>query len=165
MDMQLARSDNSKIRFYSMSNQLFKEHKQYNNLIEKAQKSDNNITEYLVWFLNCFERALLASENTLKIVLDKAKFWETHKDKEINSRQRFIINYLYDNYGKETGFLRSSLYAKLQKCSTDTALRDLKDLVEKEMLEIESAGKKTNYLIVSPTNIRIPKIETAIFYH
>ena len=159
MDMQLARSDNSKIRFYSMSNQLFKEHKHYNNLIEKTQKGDNDITDYLVWFLDCFERALLASGKNLEIVLDKAKFWELHKNKGINDRQRLIINYLYDNYNKEVGFLRSSSYAKLQKCSTDTALRDLKDLVEKEMLKAENNGKKTNYLINSPANIKIPKIK------
>jgi len=160
MDMQLARSDNSKIRFYSMSNQLFKERKHYYNIIEKTQKGDSNITEYLAWFLNCFERALLASEKNLEIVLDKAKFWELHKDKGINDRQRFIINHLYNNYEKEVGFLRSSSYAKLQECSTDTALRDLKDLVEKEMLKAENSGKKTNYLINSPTNIRIPRIKT-----
>ena len=160
MDMQLSRSDNSKIRFYSMSNQLFKEHKHYNNIVEKTQKGDSNITDYLLWFLNCFERALLASEKNLEMVLDKAKFWELHKNKEINSRQRFIINYLYDNYDKEIGFLRTSAYAKLQKCSTDTALRDLKDLVEKEMLKAEDSRKKTNYVIVSPTNIRIPQINT-----
>ena len=160
MDMQLARSDNSKIRFYSMSNQLFKEHKYYNNLIEKTQKGDSDITDYLLWFLDCFERALLASGKNLEIVLDKAKFWELHRDKEINERQRFIINYLYDNCDKKIGFLRSSSYAKLQKCSTDTALRDLRDLVEKEMLQADDSGKKTNYLINSPTNIRIPKIET-----
>jgi len=160
MDMQLARSDNSNIRFYSMSNQLYKEHKHYNNIIEKTQKGDGDITDYLCWFLNCFERALLASEKNLEIVLDKAKFWGLHKNKGINDRQRFIINHLYDNYDKEVGFLRSSSYAKLQKCSTDTALRDLKDLVEKEMLKAEDSGKKTNYLINSPANIRIPKIET-----
>jgi Fic family protein len=160
MDMQLARSDNSKIRFYSMSNQLYKEHKQYNNIIEKTQKGDNEITDYLLWFLNCFERALLASEQNLEMVLDKAKFWEQHKDNRINERQRFMINYLYDNYDTEVGFLRSSSYAKLQKCSTDTALRDLKDLVEKEMLKTEERRKKTNYLIISATNIRIPKIKT-----
>ncbi|MDR2147109.1 MAG: Fic family protein [Tannerella sp.] len=160
MDMQLARSDNSKIRFYSMSNQLFKEHKHYNNIIEKTQKGGSDITEYLLWFLGCFERALLASEKNLEIVLDKAKFWELHKDKRINDRQRFIINYLYDNYDKEAGFLRTSSYAKLQKCSTDTALRDLKDLAEKEMLKMENNGKKTNYLIISPADIRIPKMET-----
>jgi Fic family protein len=160
MDMQLARSDNSKIRFYSMSNQLFKEHKHYNNIIEQTQKGDIDITDYLTWFLCCFERALLASGQHLEIVLDKAKFWELHRAKSINDRQRFIINYLYDNYDKETGFLRSSSYAKLQKCSTNTALRDLLDLVKKEMLTADDSGKKTNYLINSPANIRIPKIET-----
>ena len=161
MDMQLARSDNSKIRFYSMSNQLFKDHKHYNNIIEKTQKGDSDITDYLIWFLNCFEKALLASEKNLEIVLDKAKFWELHNDKKINERQRFIINYLYDNYDKKIGFLRTSSYAKMQKCSTDTALRDLKELVEKKMLKVEDSGKKTNYFIISPANIRIPKIENA----
>jgi len=160
MDMQLARSDNSKIRFYSMSNQLYKEHKHYNSIIEKTQKGDNDITDYLLWFLDCFQGALLASSKNLEIVLDKAKFWELHKGKGLNERQHFLINYLYDSYDKEFGFLRSSSYAKLHKCSTDTALRDLKDLVEKEMLKTEDSGKKTNYLINSPTNIRIPKIET-----
>lgn len=159
MDMQLARSDDSKIRFYSMSNQLFKEHKHYNNLIEKTQKGDSDITCYLLWFLGCFERALLASKKNLEIVLDKAKFWELHKDKGINNRQRFIINYLYDKYDKEIAFLRTSSYSKLQKCSTDTALRDLKDLVEKQMLKAEGSGKKTNYIVNSPANIRIPRIE------
>jgi Fic family protein len=160
MDMQLARSDDSKIRFYSMSNQLFKEHKHYNNIIEKTQKGDSDITDYLLWFLDCFGRALIASEKNLEVILDKVKFWELHRDKGINERQRCIINYLYDNCDREIGFLRSSSYAKLQKCSTDTALRDLRDLVEKEMLRADDSGKKTNYLINSPTNIRIPRIET-----
>ncbi|MDR2626844.1 MAG: Fic family protein [Dysgonamonadaceae bacterium] len=160
MDMQLARSDNSKTRFYSMSNQLFKEHKHYNEIIERTQKGNNDITACLFWFLGCFERALLASEKNLEIVLDKAKFWDLHRNKAINDRQHFIINYLYDNYDKETTFLRTSSYSKLQKCSTDTALRDLKDLVEKEMLHVENSGKKTNYLVNSPANIRIPRIET-----
>lgn len=158
MDMQLARSDQSKIRFYSLSNQLYKEHKQYNQIIEKTQKGDCDITGYLEWFLNCFERALLSSEIHLKIILDKAKFWDKHGNKTINPRQRFIINYLYDHYDKNMGYLRSSDYAKLQNISTDTALRDLKDLVEKEMLFIEDQGKKTNYLINSPSKLRIPKL-------
>jgi len=158
MDMFLARSDGSKIRFYSMSNQIFKEHKYYNNIIEKTQKGTSDITEYLEWFLGCFERALQASEKNLEIILDKSRFWDKHKFISINDRQRLIINYLYDNYDREIGFLRTSTYAKLVKCSTDTALRDLQDLVAKEILSVEDIGKKTNYLIVSPANIRIPKI-------
>lgn len=157
MDMQLARSDQSKIRFYSLSNQLYKEHKKYNQMIEKTQKGNLDITEYLEWFLISFEKALRSSEIHLGIVLDKAKFWESHNGKDINTRQRFIINYLYDHFDKELGLLRSSNYAKLLKISTDTALRDLKDLVEKEMLIVEDRGKKTNYLINSPSRLRIPK--------
>jgi Uncharacterized conserved protein len=160
MDMLLARSDESKIRFYSMSNQIFKEHKRYNEIIEKTQKGTNEITEYLEWFLGCFERALLSSEKNLEIILDKSRFWNKHKFTSINDRQRFVINYLYDNYDKGIGFLRTSTYAKLTECSTDTALRDLQDLVSKQMLMQEDTGKKTNYLILSPTNIRIPKILT-----
>lgn len=163
LDMFLAKSDNSKIRFYSLSNQIFKEHNRYNDIIEKTQKGTQDITLYLEWFLGCFERALLASEQNLEIILDKAHFWDKHKITSINDRQRFIVNYLYDNYDKEVGFLRTSVYAKLAKCSTDTALRDLQDLVSKEMLKAEDSGKKTNYIIVSPKGIRIPKIsnETA----
>jgi Fic family protein len=160
MDMLLARSEGSKIRFYSMSNQFFKEHKHYNEIIEKTQKGISDITSYLVWFLDCFERALLSSEKNLEIILDKSRFWEKHKFTSINDRQRKIINYLYDNYEKEVGFLRTSTYAKLADCSTDTALRDLQDLVEKEILKSEDSGKKTNYLIISPKNLRIPKIST-----
>lgn len=158
LDMFLAKSDNSKIRFYSLSNQIFKEHKHYNNIIEKAQKGTPDITEYLEWFLGCFERALMASEENLEIILDKAHFWDKHKSTNINNRQRLVINYLYDNYSKEVGFLRTSTYAKLTNCSTDTALRDLQDLVVKEMMKAEESGKKTNYIIMSPKNIRIPKI-------
>ncbi|MBU3660347.1 MAG: Fic family protein [Flavobacteriales bacterium] len=159
LDMFLTKSDKSKIRFYSLSNQIFKEHKQYHTVIEKAQKGTADITDYIEWFLGCFERALLASEQNLVIILDKASFWEKHKSTNINERQRIVINYLYDNYDKEVGFLRTSTYAKLTNCSTDTALRDLQDLVVKEMLKAEDSGKKTNYIIVSPKNLRIPKIE------
>jgi Fic family protein len=158
LDMWLAKSDNSKIRFYSLSNQIFKEHKHYNSIIEETQKGTSDITKYLEWFLGCFERALIASEQNLEIILDKAHFWDRHKSTNSNDRQRLVINYLYDNYSKEVGFLRTSTYAKLTKCSTDTALRDLQDLVAKEMLKAEDSGKKTNYVIVSPKNIRIPKI-------
>lgn len=158
LDMWLAKSDNSKIRFYSLSNQIFKEHKHYNNIIEETQIGTLDITKYLEWFLGCFQRALIASEQNLEIILDKAHFWDRHKSTNINERQRLVINYLYDNYSKEVGFLRTSTYSKLTKCSTDTALRDLQDLVSKEMLKTEDSGKKTNYVIMSPKNIRIPKI-------
>ena len=100
MDMFLARSEGSKIRFYSMSNQIFKEHKHYNEIIEKTQKGTSDITNYLLWFLDCFKRALLASEKNLEIILDKSHFWDKHKFTSINERQRKIINYLYDKIGR-----------------------------------------------------------------
>ena len=156
LDMQLAKSDKSKIRFYSLSNQIFKEHKKYNEIIEKTQKGNQDITAYLDWFLGCFERALLASEQNLALILDKSKYWEKFKSISINHRQRFVINYLYDNHSYDLGFLRTSTYAKLVKCSTDTALRDLQDLVAKDMMIVENSGKKTNYIIASPKGIRIP---------
>lgn len=158
LDMFLAKSDNSRLRFYSLSNQIFKEHKKYNEIIEQSQKGSGDITLYLVWFLGCFERALLATEQNLEVIIDKAYFWENNKLKQINERQRFVINYLYDNYANEIGYMRTSVYAKLTKCSTDTALRDLQDLVAKEMLISENSGKKTNYLVISPKGLRVPKI-------
>ena len=158
LDMYLAKSDNSRLRFYSLSNQIFKEHKKYNEIIEFSQKGNGDITFYLDWFLGCFERALLATEQNLEVILDKAHFWDKHKLKQTNERQRFVINYLYDNYTNEIGYMRTSVYAKLTKCSTDTALRDLQDLVSKEMLVSENSGKKTNYLVISPKGLRIPKL-------
>ena len=110
--------------------------------------------------MECFESALLASEKNLEIILDKSRFWDRHRTTSINERQRLIINFLYDNYDKEIGFLRTSVYAKRAKCSTDTALRDLQDLVAKGLLKAEDSGKKTNYLVISPANIRIPKISS-----
>jgi Fic family protein len=95
------------------------------------------------------------------MILDKARFWDLHREKSINDRQRLIINYFYDNYGKSFEFLRTGVYAKLTKSSTDTALRDLQDLVSKEMLQVEDSGKKTNYLINSPSDIKIPKTAEA----
>lgn len=159
LDMILAQSDQSKIRFYSLSNQIFKEHKYYNNIIEKTQKGNSEITAYLEWFLGCFEIALISSEQFLKGSLDKSLFWNTNHQ-SLNKRQIFVINYLYDNYDKEVGYLRTSSYAKLAKTSTDTALRDLQDLVAKGIAKEKDSGKKTNYLLISPKGLRIPKINT-----
>jgi len=158
MDMLLARSEGSRIRFYSISNQIFKEHKKYNEVIERAQKGTTDITLCIEWFLGCFKRALLASEKNLEVILDKARFWDRHKSTAVNDRQRLVINHLYDSYDKEVGFLRTSTYAKLARTSNDTALRDLQNLVAKGMLSSEAGGKKTNYTVASPKGIRIPKI-------
>ncbi|MDR1726164.1 MAG: Fic family protein [Bacteroidales bacterium] len=159
MDMQLARSEQTKIRFYSMSKQIYEDRKSYNKIIEQTQKGNGDITEWLLWFLNCFENALSSSRQYLSVLLDKALYWKTFQMIHVNDRQRIIINYLYDNYENNIGFLRTSTYSKMIKCSTDTALRDLQDLVKKGMMKVEDRGKKTNYILCSPNNIRIPKCD------
>ncbi len=142
-DMLLARSEESTQRFYSLSNQVLTEKKKYYEILQQIQHSSGDITDWLDWFLNCLYRALEITEDTLKRVLKKADFWDRNKETILNSRQRLMLNKLFDGfYGK----LKSSKWAKITKCSTDTALRDIKDLIEKGILKQEkSGGRSTNY--------------------
>lgn len=158
LDKFLAKSEQSNIRFYSLSNQIYKEHKRYNEIIELTQKGDLDITEYILWFLGCLERTLQGCEQNLEIILENARFWDINKHIKINDRQRMVLNYQFDQFNNEVGFLRTSSYAKLAKCSTDTALRDLQDLVSKNIVIVENSGKKTNYILCTPSRLRIPKI-------
>lgn len=142
-DLLLARSDNSPQRFYSLSNQILIERKVYYQVLQQTQYQDGNITEWLRWFLNCLFRALESSEETVKKVLAKAEFWDKHKDTLLNSRQRLMLNKILDGF---EGKLKTSNWAKITKCSPDTALRDIKDLLEKGILKQEkSGGRSTNY--------------------
>lgn len=142
-DLLLARSDNSSLRFYSLSNQILLERKVYYDTLQKVQYNDGDITEWIVWFLNCLYRALKNSEQTIEKVLYKADFWDKHKNTELNSRQRLMLNKLFDGF---EGKLKTSKWAKIAKCSQDTALRDIKDLIEKGILRQEkSGGRSTNY--------------------
>jgi Fic family protein len=142
-DMLLARSEESTQRFYSLSNQILIEKKKYYDILQKVQHSSGDITEWLDWFLNCLYRALENTEETLKKVLKKAEFWDRHKETQLNSRQRVLLNKLFDGF---EGKLKSSKWAKIAKCSADTALRDIKDLIEKGILQQEeSGGRSTNY--------------------
>ncbi len=145
-DMLLARSEQSSLRFYSLSNQILLEKKNYYSVLQKVQHSSGNITEWLEWFLNCLYHSLQTTELTLQKVFAKADFWETHKDTEINHRQRKMLNKLLDGF---EGKLKSSKWAKITKCSTDTALRDIKDLIDKGILKQEKAGgRNTNYELI-----------------
>ena len=145
-DMFLARSENSAQRFYSLSNQLLTEKKAYYAILQKVQHSDGDITEWLDWFLHCLYCALISTEETLKRVLYKADFWDKHKETILNSRQRLMLNKLLDGF---EGKLKTSKWAKIAKCSPDTALRDIKDLIEKEILkQEESGGRSTNYELI-----------------
>ncbi len=145
-DMLLARSEDSPQRFYSLSNQILTEKKVYYEILQKVQHSSGDITKWLNWFLNCLYRALISTEETLKKVLKKADFWNKHNDTVLNSRQRVMLNKLIDGFD---GKLKTSKWAKIAKCSPDTALRDIKDLIEKGILKKEeSGGRSTNYVLV-----------------
>jgi len=145
-DMLLARSDKSAQRFYSMSAQIRAERKEYYNILEKTQKSNLNITEWILWFLNCLTNAINATEIILSKVLNKAEFWKLHSTTILNERQQNIINRLLDGFN---GKLTSSKWGKINKCSQDTALRDIQDLIKKNILQKEaSGGRSTNYELV-----------------
>lgn len=142
-DMQLARADENSQRFYSLSAQIQKERKGYYDILEKTQKGTLNITDWLEWFLNCLGRALEATEETLSVVLQKARFWETHAETLLNERQKLMLNKLLNGF---TGKLTTSKWAKIAKCSHDTALRDITDLIEKGILaKEEGGGRSTSY--------------------
>jgi Fic family protein len=145
-DLVLARSEKSAERFYSMSSQILVERKQYYEVLQKVQHSSGDITEWLYWFLYCLKNALLETENMLRKTLRKAEFWKIHENTPLNERQRLMLNKLFDGFD---GKLKSSKWAKIAKCSPDTALRDIKDLMEKRILQQEQqGGRSTNYELV-----------------
>jgi Fic family protein len=145
-DMMLARSENSSQRFYSMSAQIRQERNVYYDMLETTQKGDLDITAWLKWFLECLERAFEGAETASASVLRKARFWEKHAGASFIDRQRGMLNRLLD--GLE-GKLTSSKWARLAKCSQDTALRDIDDLVKRGLLRKEAAGgRSTSYVLV-----------------
>ena len=145
-DMLLARSDKSVQRFYSMSAQIRVERQEYYNILEKTQKGHLDITEWILWFLNCLTNAINATENILSKVLYKAEFWKLHSATILNERQQKMINKLLDGFN---GKLTSSKWGKINKCSQDTALRDIQDLIKKNILQKEaSGGRSTSYVLV-----------------
>ncbi len=146
-DMALARSENSSQRFYSMSAQIRMERNAYYDMLEKTQKGGLDITLWQEWFLGCLDRAIEGSEQILAGIFRKARFWEAHAQKPFNDRQRAIINRLFDDF---EGKLTSSKWAKLAKCSQDTALRDIDDLVKRGVLVKEpGGGRSTSYALAA----------------
>jgi Fic family protein len=147
-DMLLARAEGSGERFYSMSSQILIERKQYYEVLQKVQHSTGDITEWLTWFLNCLKNAMLTTENTTQKILDKAEFWKLHEHTPINERQRLVLNKLWGGF---EGKLQTSKWAKITKTSTDTALRDIKDLMEKGILQAtDEGGRSVNYELIKP---------------
>jgi Fic family protein len=145
-DMLLARSDNSSQRFYSMSAQIRVERKQYYDILGNTQKGDMDITPWLSWFFSSLKNALNTTDTTLSKVLHKADFWNRHSQTILNERQRFMLNRLLDDF---EGKLTAVKWAKMTKISRDTALRDIQDLINKEILQKEEAGgRSTNYELI-----------------
>lgn len=142
-DMLLARSDKSTQRFYSMSAQIRIERKHYYAILEKTQKGSLDITDWVHWFLDCLIRALQSTELVLTRILFKAAFWNRHSSTILNERQLKLLNRILDGF---EGKLTSSKWAKIAKCSKDTAIRDINDLMNKNILKREDAGgRSTNY--------------------
>lgn len=142
-DMQLARSENFSQRFYSMSSQIQQERHAYYDILERCQQGDLDITPWLAWFLNCLKHAIVSSEILLKKILNKAQFWALHREESFNTRQHTMLNKLLDDF---YGALTTSKWAKMMKCSQDTALRDINHLVERGILvKKEAGGRSTNY--------------------
>ena len=142
-DMLLAQSDKSTQRFYSMSAQIRFERKQYYEILEKTQKGNLDITEWIQWFFSCLINSLKSTDTVLNRVFFKADFWNKHSKTIINERQKKLLNRLLDGF---EGKLTSSKWAKIAKCSKDTAIRDINDLIDKDILQKDAAGgRSTNY--------------------
>jgi Fic family protein len=144
-DMALARSESIAQRFYSMSSQIRQERQAYYDILEATQKGNLDITDWLDWFLGCLDRAFAGAETILAAVFKKTRFWDAHAGASLNDRQRMMINRLLDGF---EGKLTTSKWAALAKCSQDTALRDIDDLIERGILvKAPAGGRSTSYAL------------------
>ena len=146
-DMALARADGMPYRFYSLSSQIESERKDYYDQLEKQQRDTLEITGWLKWFLDCLGRAIASAENSLSAVLFKARLWEKINRQPVNERQRLIINRMLEDDFK--GNMNTSKYARLAKCSLDTALRDIQDLKSRGIfIQNPGGGRSTSYRLL-----------------
>ena len=144
-DMQLSKADGINQRFYSMSAQIKKQRKSYYEILEKTQKHNLNVTDWLYWFLDCLKNAIISSNIIIDKVILKHQFWMKHSAHINNERQKKILNMLLDNF---EGNLTTGKWAKLTKTSQDTALRDITDLIAKNILvKATSGGRSTHYVL------------------
>lgn len=145
-DMLLAKADATPYRFYSMSAQIALERQEYYEMLEQTQKGSLDITQWIVWFVRMVDKAIESSMETISRTLSKASFWENNRHIAMNERQTKMINLLWDGF---EGKLTTSKWAKINKCSTDTALRDIQDLVGKGILvRTDAGGRSTGYELV-----------------
>ena len=146
-DLALARAEGTAQRFYSMSAQIRTERKAYYNMLELTQKGDLDITPWLLWFIGCLDRAFDGAETILASVLRKSRFWESVAGQPLNERQRKVINRLLDGF---EGKLTNAKWAAITKASSDTALRDINDLVQQGILEKDPAGGRSTSYSLAP---------------
>lgn len=150
-DMVLSQADGTKDRFYSMSSGIEKERRDYYRELESAQRGGLDITRWLAWFLGCLDRSIEDADHTLGSVLHKAKLWQQINLRPVNERQRKVINRMLDDF---QGHVTTSKYAKLTKCSNDTALRDIRELMERAILvKNPGEGRSTSYRLADPDEV------------
>ena len=153
-DMALAHADRTKDRFYSMSSAIEAERREYYSQLESAQRGSLDITAWIGWFLGCLDRAIQEADNTLGSVLHKAKLWQRINPHPVNERQRRVINRMLDDF---TGHLTTSKYAEIAKCSTDTALRDIRALLKRGIIaKNPRGGRSTSYRLAEPDVVPSP---------
>jgi len=150
-DMALSQADGTKDRFYSMSSGIEEEPREYHRELESAQGGGLDITRWLLWFLGCLGRAIEDADRTLASVLHKAKLWQRINLRPVSERQRSLINRMLDDF---EWHLTTSKYAKLAKCSSDTALRDIRELLERGILvKNPGGGRSTSYRLADPDGV------------
>ena len=138
-DMALSQADNSAMRYFSISRQINKEKRKYNNILEKCQKGSCDITAWVDWYLDCMLRAIAGAEEMLSSILNKAVFWQNHSQVVLSDRQKAGLNIWLDGYA---GKLNIKNWARQTKTSVDTAARDVKDLVDKKILVPKNARQR-----------------------
>ncbi len=144
-DMMLSRLDKGGLCYYSMSAEINLNKKAYYETLERTQKGELDITDWLLWFFGCLENAISRALGTIERTLHKAMYWDRYRGEDVNERQRKVINRLWDGF---EGKLTSSKWAKICSCSQDTALRDINDLISKGMLRPSGeGGRSTGYLL------------------
>jgi Fic family protein len=152
-DMALAQDEDLNIRYYSLSSQIIEEGNGYYDILEKCSKSDSvDVTKWLVWFLECFERAIRKSDKIIGRVLAKADFWQEHAQDQLNDRQKKVLNRMLDaGQGGFEGGLTTRKYVSMNKVSRATAFREISDMIEKKILrQLPGKGRSVHYDLAWP---------------
>lgn len=154
-DMALAQDEKLEVRYYSISSQIMEDRDDYYHVLEECQKGTGDVTEWLLWYLECYERAVMRAQGTMSQVLAKAEFWRRHSQMEMNERQRKVVNRLLDaGKGGFEGGLTTRKYVAMTRTSRVTAYREISDLVEKGLLRQNPAkGRSASYDVIWSANL------------